>query len=43
MGYRQLTQTQRYQIHAQQGVHMSQRQIARALGIHSSTVSRELR
>ncbi|WP_280566702.1 IS30 family transposase [Chromohalobacter sp. 296-RDG] len=43
MGYRQLTQTQRYQIHAQQGVSMSQRQIARALGIHNSTVSRELR
>lgn len=43
MGYRQLTQTQRYQIHAQRGVGMSQRQIARALGIHNSTVSRELR
>ncbi|WP_082021198.1 IS30 family transposase [Chromohalobacter japonicus] len=43
MGYRQLTQTQRYQIHAQQGVRMSQRQIAKVLGIHSSTVSRELR
>ncbi|MFC4417329.1 helix-turn-helix domain-containing protein [Chromohalobacter beijerinckii] len=40
MGYRQLTQTQRYQIHAQQGVRMSQRQIAKVLGIHSSTVSR---
>ena len=43
MGYRQLTQTQRYQIHAQRGVGMSQRQIAKELGIHNSTVSRELR
>jgi len=43
MGYRQLTQTQRYQIHAQWDLRMSQRQIARTLGIHNSTVSRELR
>ncbi|GGY12159.1 IS30 family transposase [Litchfieldella qijiaojingensis] len=42
MGYRQLTQTQRYQIHARRDVGMSQRQIARELGIHNSTVSREL-
>lgn len=43
MGYQQLTQTQRYQIHAQRGLHLSQRQIANRLGIHNSTVSRELR
>ena len=43
MGYRQLTQTQRYQIYARHDVGMSRRQIARELGIHNSTVSRELR
>nr|WP_311945391.1 helix-turn-helix domain-containing protein [Halomonas piscis] len=43
MGYQQLTLTQRYQIHAQWGVGMGQRQIARELGIHNSTISRELR
>ncbi|MGP9768791.1 IS30 family transposase, partial [Halomonas sp. AOP13-D3-9] len=43
MEYRQLTQTQRYQIHAYIGVGMNQRQVARALGIHNSTISRELR
>jgi len=39
MGYRQLTQNQRYQIHARYDVGMSQRQIGRELGLHS----RELR
>ncbi|MDW7749010.1 helix-turn-helix domain-containing protein, partial [Halomonas sp.] len=43
MGYRQLTQTQRYQIHARSDVGMSQRKIGRELGLHSSTISRELR
>ncbi|WP_458527445.1 IS30 family transposase [Onishia taeanensis] len=43
MGYRQLTQTQRYQIYARHNVGLSRRQIARELGIHNSTVSRELR
>ncbi|MFG6159528.1 IS30 family transposase [Halomonas sp. 1390] len=43
MGYRQLTQIQRYQIHARYDVGMSQRQIGRKLGLHSSTISRELR
>ncbi|MBZ9559705.1 IS30 family transposase [Halomonas coralii] len=43
MGYRQLTQTQRYQIHARYDLGMSQRQIGRELGLHSSTISRELR
>ncbi|GAA3898855.1 IS30-like element IS1655 family transposase [Halomonas cibimaris] len=43
MGYRQLTQTQRYQIYARHDLGMSRRQIARELGIHNSTVSRELR
>ncbi|NWO11564.1 helix-turn-helix domain-containing protein, partial [Chromohalobacter salexigens] len=43
MGYRQLTQIQRYQIHARYDLGMSQRQIGRELGLHSSTISRELR
>ncbi len=43
MGYRQLTQTQRYQIHACYDLGISQRQIGRELGLHSSTISRELR
>jgi len=43
MGYRQLTQGQRYQIFAWMSVGRSQRQIARALDCHSSTISRELR
>ncbi|MHA3025188.1 IS30 family transposase [Chromohalobacter israelensis] len=43
MGYRQLTQTQRYQIYARYDLGVSRRQIARELGIHNSTVSRELR
>ena len=43
MGYRQLTQAQRYQIFAHRDVGLSQRQIAQQLSIHSSTVSRELR
>ena len=43
MRYRQLTQTQRYQIHARYDLGISQRQIGRELGIHNSTVSRELR
>nr|WP_280730168.1 helix-turn-helix domain-containing protein [Halomonas salinarum] len=43
MGYRQLPQTQRYQIYARHDLGMSRRQIARELGIHNSTVSRELR
>ncbi|MFC0382087.1 helix-turn-helix domain-containing protein [Chromohalobacter israelensis] len=43
IGYRQLTQTQRYQIHARYDLGISQRQIGRVLGIHSSTISRELR
>lgn len=43
MGYRQLTQEQRYQISALLVAGKSQRQIAFLLGCHSSTVSRELR
>lgn len=42
MGYRQLPQTQRYQSHARYDLGMSQRQIARELGVHSSTINREL-
>ncbi|WP_202884379.1 helix-turn-helix domain-containing protein [Halomonas sp. YLGW01] len=43
MGYRQLTQTQRYQIYARYDLGVSRRQIAKELGIHNSTISRELR
>ncbi|MBY5940638.1 helix-turn-helix domain-containing protein [Halomonas sp. DP5N14-9] len=43
MGYRQLTQTQRYQIYVRYDLGVSRRQIARELGIDNSTVSRELR
>jgi IS30 family transposase len=41
MGYRQLTQKQRYQIFAYLETGASQRQIARKLDVHSSTISRE--
>nr|WP_269321324.1 helix-turn-helix domain-containing protein [Halomonas sp. BC04] len=37
MGYRQLTQTQRYQIHARYDLGVSQRQIGRELGRSLST------
>ncbi|WP_108448915.1 helix-turn-helix domain-containing protein [Halomonas sp. BN3-1] len=43
MRYRQLTQSQRYQIYARHNLGMSRHQIARELGIHSSTISHELR
>lgn len=43
MKYRQLTQTQRYQISALRVAGKSQRQIAAMLGCHNSTISRELR
>jgi transposase, IS30 family len=43
MRYRHLTQIQRYQIHARHYLGTSQRQTGRELGIHSSTISRELR
>jgi len=43
MGYRQLTQAQRYQISAFLRVGWSQRSIAQELNCHSSTISRELR
>jgi IS30 family transposase len=42
MGYRQLTQEQRYQISALRVAGKSQRQIATILGCHNSTVCREL-
>ena len=42
MGYRQLTQAQRYQISALLVAGYSQRQTAVTVGCHSSTVSREL-
>lgn len=43
MGYRQLTQRQRYQIFASLELGASQRQLAVVLGCHSSTISRELK
>jgi len=43
MGYRQLTQAQRYQISAFLRVGWSQRAIAQELCCHNSTISRELR
>ena len=43
MGYRQLTQEQRYQISALLVAGMSQRQIAEMVGCHSSTICREVR
>jgi transposase, IS30 family len=43
MIYRQLTQQQRYQIHACQGAGWRQTRIANEIGSHPSTISRELR
>lgn len=42
MTYTQLTQTQRYQIYALLKMEHSQTQIADCLGVHKSTISREL-
>ncbi len=41
--YTQLTREQRYQIYALKKAELSQTKIARILGVHKSTVSRELR
>jgi len=43
MGYRPLTQIQRYQIFAYLETGISQRQIAKVIGVHSSTMSREIK
>ena len=43
MSYTQLTQEQRYQIHSLLKMEHSQTEIAECLGVHKSTVSRELR
>ena len=43
MSYTQLTQEQRYQIHSLLKMEHKQTEIAECLGIHKSTVSRELR
>jgi len=43
MAYTQLTQEQRYQIHALLKMEHSQTEIAETLGVHKSTVSRELK
>jgi len=42
-GYQQLTQEQRYQIYALQKASFKQTQIALEIGVHKSTVSREVR
>ena len=42
MGYTQLTQEQRYQIHALLKMEHSRTEIADTLGVHKSTISREL-
>ena len=42
-GYQQLAQEQRYQIYALQKAHFNQTQIAAEIGVHKSTVSREVR
>jgi IS30 family transposase len=42
MNYTQLTREQRYQIHALLKMEHSQTEIADALGVHRSTISREL-
>ncbi|MDE9482508.1 helix-turn-helix domain-containing protein, partial [Xenorhabdus bovienii] len=41
--YRQLTPEQRYQLQALYNKGFPQHQIAESLGVHSSTVSRELK
>lgn len=43
MAYRQLTREQRYMIYALRQEGCAQRHIARALGVHPATISRELR
>ena len=40
--YKQLTQEQRYCIYTLQKAELNQTEIARALGVHKSTISREL-
>ena len=43
MDYTQLTQEQRYQIHSLKKMEHSQTEIAGCIGVHKSTISRELR
>jgi IS30 family transposase len=43
MSYRQLTESQRYQIYALLKLDLSCRKIADIIGVHHTTVSRELR
>jgi len=43
MGYRQLTQGQRYPVFAYLETGISQRQIAKNVGVHSRTISREIK
>jgi len=43
MGYTQLTQCQRYQIYAPLKSDHNQTEIAHAIGVHKSTICRELK
>jgi IS30 family transposase len=43
MNYTQLTQEQRYQIYALLKMDHTQIEIAKVIGVHKSTISRELR
>jgi len=43
MGYRQLAQSQRYQIFAYLEAGISQRQITKTIGVHSCIISREIK
>ena len=40
--YQQLTQAQRYQIYALKKMGLNQTEIAKAIGMHKATISREL-
>ena len=43
MAYKQITEAQRYQIYALKKKEHSQNEIAEFIGVHASTVSRELK
>jgi transposase, IS30 family len=43
MSYTQLTHEQRYQIYSLKKIGINQTQIAETIGVHKSTISRELR
>ena len=43
MSYKQLTQEQRYQIYALKQAEQQSKRIAEIIGVHASTISRELK